>query len=95
MSMSRIRRALATAGTLVAVLACAGEKKAEPFTIVSVDEVERMIAGSDAFVVDANPQDVYQKNHVPGARWWRSAPLAQLLPAQKDRTLVFYCASPT
>ena len=95
MHTSRIRRALATASVFVAVVACAGEKKDEPFTIVSVSQVEQMIGRPDVFVVDANPEDVFRKNHLPGAHWWRSAPLAQLLPAQKDRTLVFYCASPS
>ena len=95
MDTSRIRPAVAAAGIILAAAACAGERKAEPFTLVSVDDVERMIGRPDVFVVDANPEDVFQQNHVPGARWWRSAPLAQLLPAQKDRSLVFYCASPS
>jgi hypothetical protein len=97
MHTSSIRRALATAGVFIAVVACAGdkEKKGEPFTIVSVDQVEQMIGRPDVFVVDANPQDVFQKNHLPGAHWWRTAPLAQLLPAGKDQALVFYCASPS
>jgi rhodanese-related sulfurtransferase len=72
-----------------------GAKKDDPFTLVTVDQVEQMLGRPDVFVVDANPEDVFRKNHVPGARWWRSAPLAQLLPAQKDRSLVFYCASPS
>jgi rhodanese-related sulfurtransferase len=62
--------------------------------MVSMDEVEKLIGKPDVVIVDANPEDVYRKNHVPGARWWRSKPLAQLLPAEKDRRLVFYCASP-
>jgi hypothetical protein len=97
MGTSLIRRALATAGVFVAVLACAGDKdkKSEPFGLVSVDQVEQMIGRQDVFVVDANPEDVFRKNHLPGAHWWRTAPLAQLLPAQKDRSLVFYCASPS
>lgn len=90
----RIRLAVAAAGALFALLACAGDARGEPFTIVSMDEVEKMVGKPDVFVVDANPQDVFVKGHVPGARWWRSAPLAQLLPADKDRPLVFYCASP-
>jgi hypothetical protein len=96
MHTSCIRRALATAGVFIAVVACAGDKeKGEPFTFVSVDQVEQMIGRPDVFVVDANPEDVFKKNHVPGAHWWRTAPLAQLLPAQKDQSLVFYCASPS
>jgi hypothetical protein len=98
MHTSRIRHALAMAGALVAVVAWAGDqgaKKDDPFTLVTVDQVEQMLGRPDVFVVDANPEDVFKQNHVPGAHWWRSAPLAQLLPAQKDRSLVFYCASPS
>ncbi len=95
MVTSFIRRALATAGALFAVAASAGGSKAEPFSMVSMDEVEKMLGQPDVYVVDANPEEVFKQNHVPGARWWRSAPLAKLLPAEKDRRLVFYCASPT
>ncbi len=95
MDSVRIRRVVAAAGALLAVAAFAGEAKGEPFSLVSMDDVERMIGKPDVFVVDVNPQDVFRKNHVPGAHWWRTAPLAQLLPAQKDRSLVFYCASPS
>jgi hypothetical protein len=84
----------AAAGALLAIGALAAERKAEPFQLVSVDQVEQMIRAPEVMVVDANPEDVYRKNHVPGARWWRSKPLAQLLPAEKDRPVVFYCASP-
>lgn len=94
MDLSRIRRVVAVAGALVAVTALAGQNRGEPFSIVSLDEVERMLGQPGVVVVDANPQDVFKKNRVPGARWWRSKPLAQLLPAEKDRPLVFYCASP-
>lgn len=94
MITTRIRLATAAAGALFAVLACAGDRKGEPFTMISLDEVEKLVGRPGVFVVDANPQDVFVKGHVPGARWWRSAPLAQLLPADKDRALVFYCASP-
>ncbi len=95
MVTSFIRRALATAGALVAVAALAGDRKAEPFAMVSMDEVEKMIGQPDVFVVDANPEEIFRKHRVPGATWWKSAPLAKLLPAEKDRRLVFYCASPT
>lgn len=94
MITGRIRLAVAAAGALFAVLACAGDRKGEPFTTISMDEVQGMIGKPDVLVVDANPLDVFVKGHVPGARWWRSAPLAQLLPADKGRRLVFYCASP-
>lgn len=97
MDTSRIRRAAAAAAAVVAVFAVAvfaGDKQGEPFSMLSTDEVEQLLGQPDVVVVDANPEDVYRKNHLPGARWWRSKPLAQVLPAEKDRRLVFYCASP-
>lgn len=90
----RIRYALAAASALVAVVACAGEGRGDPFSLVTVDDVAAMVGKPDVLVVDANPEDVFRQGHVPGARWYRSAPLAQLLPARKDRPVVFYCASP-
>lgn len=89
-----IRGAAATAAALVAVTALASGQK-EPFAMVSMDDVEKMLGQPDVFVVDANPEEVFRKNRLPGARWWKAAPLAKLLPAEKDRRLVFYCASPT
>jgi rhodanese-related sulfurtransferase len=94
MDTSRIRRVVALTGALVAAAAFAGEKRGEPFSLVTMDEVEQLLGKPDVVVVDANPEDVFKKNHLPGARWWRARPLAQLLPAEKDRRLVFYCASP-
>ena len=94
MDTSTTRRAVAAAAALLAVTALAGGRQGEPFALVSMDEVEQMVGKPDVFIVDANPEDVFHENHVPGARWYRAKPLAQLLPAQKDRRLVFYCASP-
>jgi rhodanese-related sulfurtransferase len=94
MDTSRIRSVVAAAGALLAVFALAGGNQAEPFALVAMDEVERMVGKPDVFIVDANPEDVFRKNHLPGAQWYRSKPFAQLLPAQKDQRLVFYCANP-
>lgn len=101
MERNRNRRAVlaagalaVAAGALVGVRTRADDEAKQPFRLLSVDQVERMIGRPDVLVVDANPEDVYRKHHVPGARWWRSRPLAQLLPADKGRPVVFYCASP-
>lgn len=85
---------VAAAAALTATAARAAEPQREPFALVSMDEVERMLGKPDVVVVDANPEDVYREHHLPGARWWRSRPLAQLLPADRERRVVFYCASP-
>ena len=89
-----LRGAAAGLFALWAVAACA-EKRSEPYGLLTMDEVEKLIGRPGVVLVDANPDDVYRKNHLPGAIWWQSAPLAQLLPADKSETLVFYCASPT
>jgi rhodanese-related sulfurtransferase len=94
MVATRISRALAAAAALVAAAACA-HRGGEPFTRVSIEDVERMLAQPDVFVVDANTAEVFRRNHLPGARRWKSAPAASLLPAEKDRPIVFYCASPS
>ena len=87
-----IRIAVGLAAALAALAARAGDAK-EPFAMLTVDQVERMLGQPNVVVVDANGQDVYRKNHLPGAVWM-TGPLAKLLPPDKGRTLVFYCASP-
>jgi rhodanese-related sulfurtransferase len=85
-------RALATAAAMLAGAACS---RGEPFETVSVDEVEKMLGAPDVVIVDANTPEVFRRNRLPGARRWKSAPAAELLPAEKDRRIVFYCASPS
>lgn len=78
-----------------AVLGCAGAHAKEPFAFVGIPEVERMLSEPDVAVIDANPKEVFARNHLPGAKHYRSAPLAEVLPADKKTRLVFYCASPS
>ncbi len=94
METNRVRTALALTAALAGAIACAQDRK-EPFGTLSMDDVEKMLGQPNVVVVDANSDDVYRKNHLPGAVWWKSAPLPQLLPPDKGRTLVFYCASPS
>ncbi len=93
----RLAGLLAAAAALASASACAASRRAaDPFTIVSVDEVAGLLGSPAVAIVDANPQDVYREGHVPGARWYRSGPsLASVLPADKSTRLVFYCASPS
>ena len=91
-------RRLAAALALAAALggACATKHASEPFTRVTLDEVERMLGDPRVAIVDANPRETFQAGHLPGARWYRSGPsLASVLPADKATRLVFYCASPS
>ncbi|MFO0611504.1 MAG: rhodanese-like domain-containing protein [Polyangiaceae bacterium] len=61
---------------------------------MTVDEVEAAIAKPGAlYVFDANPKDVYDEGHVPGAKWVGKELTADLLPSDKNAKLVFYCAN--
>jgi rhodanese-related sulfurtransferase len=66
----------------------------EPFRMASLDEVHALLGKPGVAVVDANARGLYEKYHLPGARHAGSAPLASLLPADRDATVVFYCSGP-
>jgi ABC-type enterochelin transport system substrate-binding protein len=60
------------------------------------DEVEQRLAKNDGkvFVFDNNPKDMFDEGHLPGAKWVDfSKVTADVLPADKKATLVFYCAN--
>jgi Rhodanese-like domain len=63
---------------------------------LTVDEVEARIAKNDGktFVYDDNHDEVYASGHVPGAKHLDSDNIpASAFPADKDATLIFYCAN--
>lgn len=93
--MSILRRSLlAAAVLLLAGTAHAGTVKDEGFGDLSVDQVADLIAKKDADVFDNNSGDVYEKGHVPGAKWVAFNDVKPGdLPSDKSRTLVFYCAN--
>jgi rhodanese-related sulfurtransferase len=84
---------LSLALALVPALACASAGKGEDFQMVSLDEVEAMLGKTDVVVIDANERDLFEKHHVPGARF-AGKKLASVLPEKKDTRLVFYCTNP-
>ncbi len=68
-----------------------------PFKELTVDEVEKRLAAKDGktFVFDANPREVFDKRHVPGAVYVPDEGVtASLLPPDKSAALIFYCANP-
>jgi hypothetical protein len=93
MKTTRMRIAVGMAAALVALAARAGDTK-EPFGMLTVEQVEKLLGQPNVLVIDANAEGVYKKNHLPGALFLRG-PVAQVLPPDKGRTLVFYCASPS
>lgn len=72
---------------------------AEAFGRLNVDEVEAKLKEAKEgklafFVFDNNAKSVYDKGHVPGAKWVDHENVkAADLPADKEATLVFYCAN--
>jgi hypothetical protein len=73
--------------------------EAEPFGRMSVDELaakqdEAKSGKGSIFVFDNNPEDRFHKGHIPGAKWVKFDKIqASDLPADKEATLVFYCAN--
>ena len=90
---------LRTSLLAVAVLLLAGSSRAEigkdeGFGDLTVDQVADLIAKKDADVFDNNGKDVYEKGHVPTARWVAfNAVKESDLPKDKSRKLIFYCAN--
>lgn len=66
----------------------------DPYQTATMDQVERWIAAKDAVVYDVNPDEVYEKNHLPGARFLTGKQWTSTLPPGKGARLVFYCANP-
>lgn len=79
-----------------AVLAVGAEKKQEPFTVVTSEEVKAMIDWEEPglVIIDARTPEEYQQVHIKGAvnvPWpvLEKNPAALTFP--KDAKLVFYC----
>ena len=62
---------------------------------MSVDEVAKRLGKKSFFVVDNNNRGRWAASHVPGAKNLNAGEFTQAdLPADKNTTLVFYCAGP-
>lgn len=80
-----------------ALVACQSGRPAAPqdLKMLSVDEVAARLGQPGVHVFDANPRERYDRGHVPGAVWVASDRVtADVLPPDKDATLIFYCANP-
>lgn len=75
------------------------ESAHEAFGKMTVDELEAKMADAKAgkgalYVYDNNHKEVFDKGHIPGAKWVAFDKVqASDLPADKEATLVFYCAN--
>ncbi|MFT3776627.1 MAG: rhodanese-like domain-containing protein [Minicystis sp.] len=74
-----------------------GEK--EPFGRMTIEELEAKMAAAKAgqaklAIFDNNQHERFDKSHIAGAKWVKFDKIeARDLPADKDTTLVFYCAN--
>lgn len=62
---------------------------------VSIAELAGMLERHEAVAIfDNNSRERYERGHVPGARWvGHDQVTAEVLPADHDAKLVFYCAN--
>jgi predicted small lipoprotein YifL len=74
----------------------AGQPAEHQLAELTVDEVEAKIAKNDGktFVYDNNHDDVYAAGHLPTAKLLGIKDIPQsAFPADKEATLIFYCAN--
>ncbi len=76
-----------------ATTASEGREKEAELPSLTVDEVEAMSAKGELDVFDANGEGRFKRGHVPGAKWVGHDLDVRVLPADKDRRLVFYCSN--
>ncbi|MEJ7601573.1 MAG: rhodanese-like domain-containing protein [Kofleriaceae bacterium] len=57
-------------------------------------EVADMLAANRAMtIIDANPREIFDEGHLPGARWLAGDDVQAVLPADRSSLVVFYCYS--
>ena len=84
-----------TAAIALAALALPALVRAdEAFQLVSVEQVEKMLGARDLKVYDVNVDELWEKNHLPGAIHVGARDLAAILPSDRATRLVFYCSGP-
>jgi rhodanese-related sulfurtransferase len=85
-----IRKALFVLACLLpGAVALAGE----PYKEATLDQVQGWVAAKSAIVYDVNDDDLFAKNHVPGARHVKGKAWTGTLPSDKGALLVFYCSN--
>ena len=78
----------------VLAMGCAAARADDKFGQLTVEEVAAKLGQKLVYVFDNNPRELYQKAHVPGAKWidYKNIQSSDL-PADKNATLIFYCAN--
>jgi hypothetical protein len=67
---------------------------ADGYGSLGVEAVSKLLGAADVRIYDANPRDIFEENHLPGAIHVGKQRLEPLLPADRSARLVFYCAGP-
>jgi rhodanese-like protein len=80
----------------VPLVAFAGEMSLpEGFGEMTPQDVLAKLKQKNVYVFDNNDQGRWKQSHLPGAKWLNPMDYdAKELPADKNATLIFYCASP-
>jgi rhodanese-related sulfurtransferase len=89
--MHRIAPAVAALALLAAPLAPRAD---DPFEMISIDEVAKLLGTPGVRVYDANTRQTYEEAHLPGATFVTSKTVAKELPQDKDARLIYYCKNP-
>ena len=86
---------IARLSVLVALVLLAAPARADDaLQMATMEQVEKWISAKDVVVYDVNPDEVYAKNHLPGARFVSGKKWTGTLPTDKAARLVFYCSNP-
>jgi rhodanese-related sulfurtransferase len=82
------------AASIAAAAMPAPASASDPFQTATMEQVQGWIAARDVVVYDVNDAEVYEKNHLPGARFLSGKAWTKTLPESKAARLVFYCSNP-
>lgn len=65
-----------------------------PLPALTLDEAQVRLGKPGVYVFDANPREMFDRGHLPGAKWveWDKVSTADL-PPDRQATLIFYCAN--
>lgn len=85
---------LADAGYSVRNLGGMASWPDKTFPQLTIDAVAELLGKPGVYFYDANPKEMYDRGHLPGAKWveWNKVS-AKDLPADHSAQLVFYCAN--
>ena len=89
------RRQLLTLLAAALALGATGTRaKEEGFSLLPMDEVEKLMARGEIAIYDANVAEIWEKHRLRGAVHIVGKELARILPTDKAARVVFYCTNP-